>query len=108
MSVFYAKLGFEKLRSKVGDSRQIYVENCRSVLICNQMLQIRCRVYENGFECLVLPIFLFLHLCVCVFASAFVFPAVGPHFHDWDICHFASATGGKHQDLHHCIGESEI
>ena len=47
MSVFYAKLGFEKLRSKVGDSRQIYVENCRSVLICNQMLQIRCRVYEK-------------------------------------------------------------
>ena len=47
MSVFYAKLGFENLRSKVGDSRQIYVENCRSVLICNQMLQIRCRVYEK-------------------------------------------------------------
>ena len=53
-----------------------------------------------GFECLVLPIFCFC-ICVCVFASAFVFPAVGPHFHDWDICHFASATGDNHQDLHH-------
>ena len=34
---------------------------------------------------------LFLHLRVCIFASVFVFPAVAPHFHDWDICHFAFA-----------------
>ena len=28
---------------------------------------------------------------MCIFASVFVFPAVAPHFHDWDICHFAFA-----------------